>query len=797
MFKNYVLVAFRNIFRQKVYSIINILGFAIGLAVCLVMSFYVIDDLTYDRFHENAEYIYHILTVDNSEAEGALSYSITSGPLVANITENIPEVEAATRITSFGGLNIRRPVEAEEGEQEEGVQALSLVADASFFEVFDFKILEGNKENPLEDLQGAYLTPELARNLFGGEDPLGQPLVINDRDAYVAGIVQNCPANSHLQYEIIIPLDIQLNPVWWDSWENLALIGYLRINQNADPTVVKSKLVDYAAEKGFAEVFKPDLQPLLQVHLGSGHLRYDFMNFNQNDQVKVFTFGIIALLVLIIASINFINLSSARAAKRAREVGIRKVVGGSRRQLFQQFLGESVLITLLAVIIALIIFEIALPYLSDFLQKDLQLDLLKNYQYTISIFLISILVGLVAGIYPALILSGFNPVTVISGNFQSSGKGVLLRRILVVGQFAVSIALIIAVFIVMDQISYLNSVDLGYSRDNVLVVRNFFGDSADLFKEEVKKLPTIKSISTISNLPGGTLVRLEVVPKGSSEEKGAMLDRIMIDNNTAETLNFSITKGRSFSEEFPADVENSVLVNESAVKKFGWDEPIGRSIVMIDENEARLERTIIGVVKDFNFTTTRRKVNPMVLVHIGQNLPRFLIKFKAEPSQVDIDQVTGIVRELFPDAPDRFFFLDDIFNFQFRQDRAFGTNIAVFSGLAIIIACLGLFGLASYTTQQRKKEVAIRKVMGSSMRSIVLLLTKEFTRWVIVANIIAWPLAYFAMKSWLQNFMYRTNVNILYFIGAGVTAIIIAFLTILAQTVKAAYVNPVEALKYE
>jgi len=798
MFKNYLLVAFRNIFRQKIYSFINIFGFAIGLAVCLIMSFYVIDDLTYDRFHEDAEHIYHLLTVDNSDAEGALSYSITSGPLVVNMAENIPEVEAATRITSFGGVNIRRPVEGEAGEEDEGYQVRTLVVDADFFNVFGFEILAGNSDTPLEDLNGVYITPEVAENLFGDEDPLGQPLeAVNGQNGYVAGIVQECPVNSSIQYEVILPLDIQINPVWWDSWENLALTGYFRINENADPAVVKRKLIDYASERGFAEVFAPDMQRLLNVHLGSGHLRYDFMNFNKNDKIKVYTFGIIAILVLIIASINFINLSSARAAKRAREVGIRKVVGGNKRQLFQQFLGESVLITLIAVIIALIIFEISLPYLNNFLQKDLHLDLLENYHYTISIFLISILVGVIAGIYPAIILSGFNPVTVIAGSFQSSSKGVLLRRILVVGQFAVSIALIISVFIVLDQIQFMNSVDLGYSRDNVMVVGNFSRDDGPVFKEKAGNLPMVESVSTISQLPGGTLVRLEVIPEGYMEEKGAMLDRIFIDDHTAETLEFSFLQGRNYSEEFPADVQNSVVINESAVKKFGWEEPIGKKLTMIDENESRLERTVIGVVKDFNFTTTRRKINPMVLVHIGEALPRFLIKFKNVDLVAARQEITNIIEEVFPDAPDRHFFLDDIFNFQFRQDRAFATNIAVFSGLAIIIASLGLFGLASYTTQQRRKEVAIRKVMGSSMRSIVLLLTKEFTRWVIIANLIAWPLAYFSMNKWLQNFIYRTNVNLLYFVGAGAAALIIAFLTILAQTVRAAYVNPVEALKYE
>jgi len=798
MLKNYLLVAIRNIFRQKVYSFINIIGFAVGLAVCLIMSFYVIDDLTYDKFHENAEYIYHLLTVDNSEAEEALSYSITSGPLVLNMAENIPEVEAATRLTSFGRIGIIRPGTTPDGEQEDRYQAQALVADESFFDVFGFTILSGNDETPLRDLHGVYITPEVAENLFGDESPVGQTIDIgDDQEAYVAGIVEECPTNSHLQYEIILPLDIQRNPVWWNSWENLALIGYFRINENADPAVVKSKLISYASEKGFADVFTPDMQRLLDVHLGSGHLRYDFVNFNKNDRLKVFTFGIIAILVLIIASINFINLSSARAVKRAREVGIRKVVGGTKSQLFFQFLGESVLITLIAVFIALILFEITLPYLNDFLQKDLSLNLIENYKYTFSILIISIIVGLLAGIYPATVLSGFNPIAIISGNFHSSGRGILLRRILVVGQFAVSIALIISVFIVLDQIQFLNSVDLGYSRDNILVVRNFSPDGDNVFREKIENLPYVESVSSISQLPGGTLVRLEVIPEGHKGGKGSMLDRIFIDNNAAEALEFKFIKGRNFSERFPSDATDAVIINESAMKQFGWTEPIGKTLVMIDENEARLERTVIGVVKDFNFTTTRRKVNSMVIPYTGEVLPRFLIKIRPGRSTAAREEIEEIFAEIYPDAPNNPFYLNEIFNFQFTQDRAFATNIAVFSGLAIIIASLGLFGLASYTTQQRQREVAIRKVLGSSMRSIVLLLTKEFTRWVILANLIAWPLAYFGMNKWLQNFIYRTDVNFLIFIGAGLAALIIAFLTVLAQTVKAAHVNPVEALKYE
>jgi len=798
MLKYYFKIAFRNLLRQKTYSFINIFGFAIGLAVCLIISFYVIDDLTYDNFHDKPEDVYHMLTVDNSEADGALSYSITSGPLMAGLVDNIPEISAATRLTGFGRVNIGQIIENPEEQIEDQIQALSLVTDPDFFKVFSFKILSGEKENPLQNLNGIYLTPAIAEAVFPGEDPIGKPIVAGRlENAYVAGIVEAPPANSHIQFEAIGALDIEMNPVWWNSWENLALCGYFRIYPGSDPAAVKQKLSRYARAGGFAEVFEPGLQPLKEVHLGSSHLRYDFMNNGKNDKMKVYTLAIIAIFVLIIASINFINLSSARATRRAREVGLRKVIGGNRIQLFWQFLGESVIITFIAMILALAMFEIALPHLNNFLQKNLTLNLIENYQFTLFIILTSIIVGIFAGIYPALILSGFNPLSVIQGNFKSSRKGVLLRRVLVVGQFAVSIALIIAVFIVIDQIHYLNSIDLGYNRNDIAVLPSFDNEQAIVMKDKIENLTSVESVGTISNMPGGTLVRLEVVPEGHNEDKGMMFDRLMIDNDLVETLQIKLEQGRDFSADFPSDVENAVLINETAMRTLGWDDPIGKKLVMIDENEAHLERTIIGVIKDVNFTTVRREVNPMILVHSGEFVPRLLIKLKPQDQEFALQELNRIFLESFPEANLNIQFFDDFFNFQFRQDRAFAINIAVFSILAILIACLGLFGLASFTTQQRQREIAVRKVLGSSVRSIVFLLTKEFARWVIIANAIAWPLAYYGMTKWLENFVYRTSFNPLIFIAAGVAALIISIITISFQTIRAANINPACALQYE
>jgi len=757
-----------------------------------------LDDLTYDNFHENPEDIFHMLTVDNSEAENALSYSIISGPMMVGLVENVPEVIASTRITNFGRIPVGKLLQDGEEQIEDRVTARSLVTDADFFKVFSFDILAGEKKNPLQDLAGVYITPELAETIFPGEDPIGKPIDTGRDEAnYVAGIVSAPPANSHIRFEIILPLNVERNPVWWNSWENLALTGYFRIHPSTRIEDVKPKIIEYARKGGLAKVFEPDTQPLLDVHLGSSHLRYDFMNAGKNDRMKVYTLAIIALFVLIIASINFINLSSARAARRAREVGLRKVIGGNREQLFLQFLGESVIVTLIAMVLALALFEIAVPYLNEFLQKSITLNLIENFKLTIFIVVASIVVGVLAGLYPATILSRFSPLSVIQGNFNSSTKGVLLRRILVVGQFAVSIALIIAVFIVIQQIKYLNSIDLGYNRENVAILPGFNSEQSKIIMDKAKGLSYVKSVGTISNMPGRTLVRLEVIPEGYNDDKGMLFDRMFFDDDLVETLEMQIVQGRDFSSDFPSDVDNAILLNEEAVKIIGWKDPIGKRIVMVDENESRLERSVIGVLKDVNFTTVRREVNPMVIAHSGSFVPQILVKLQPGNEIAAREDLSRIFLESYPEADINVRFFDDVFNFQFRQDRAFAVNLAVFSILAILIACLGLFGLSSFTTQQRSREIAVRKVLGSSVRAIVILLTKEFTRWVIIANLIAWPLAYFGMSIWLKNFVYRNPVNPIIFIAAGLIAFLISVLTVGLQTIRAANTNPVKALKYE
>ena len=567
MIKNFFKIAFRNIARQKAFSAINIFGFAIGLAVCMIISFYVYDDLSYDRFHDNSHDIYRLLTKDTSVED--LMYGITSGPLVAGIADGVPEVMASTRVSNNGRDNIRR-ADMEIEENAEPIHTFTLIADTGFFDVFDFKIISGNSETPLQDPNGIYLTPEKAEQVFGDDDPVGKPVEFMEIEgAFVAGIVQEPPTNSSIFFESIVPFRLEWNPVWWDSWRNVALTGYVRLMPDADLESTKQKIIDYAADNGFAAIWQPQLQKLTDVHLDSGNLRFDTMNWGRGDRAKVISTGIIALFVLFIASINFINLSSARAAKRAKEVGMRKIVGSGRKELIFQFLGESLLITYLAMIIAIAIFEISLPYLNDFMHRQATINLLQNPQIFLTILGAVTLVGLLAGFYPALIISGFQALSVLKGSFHTSKSGKILRRILVVGQFTISISLISAVFVVKSQIDYLNNIDIGYNRENVVDLPFQNDEHLEAYQDKVRQLPGIESIGMINSLPGGTLQKFQVFPEGEKTEDGTMFDKIQIDSGLIPTLKMELVYGENFKAELgEANIDNVIINDDRAVNNF-------------------------------------------------------------------------------------------------------------------------------------------------------------------------------------------------------------------------------------
>ena len=791
---NYLKIAFRNIRKHKGYSFINIFGLAFGLAVAFILTFYVLNDVTFDRFHENADNIYRIISVNTNGRKNA----ITAGPLVLKVKESIPEIIASTRITSFGQARVQR-LDDESGavSDENTITGRALITDPGFFDVFSFKILSGKTADALKDPGSVFLTPDFAETLFGNENPLGRPLTMpGEENAVVAGIVEKPPNNSHIQFDLIIPLIVERNPVWWDSWENLNLRGYTLLSDNADIVEVEQKMNRVARNNDFYEPCSPRLQPLLDIHLGSSDYDYDLTNFGKNDSVVVFTLGTIGILVLLISCINFVNLSSARAAKRAREVGMRKIVGCHKGQLAVQFIGESVLITVISFILALIFIQMMSPYLNSILDKQLDLRLTDNIHVLAIMLAISIFFGILSGIYPAGVLSSFNPVKVIRGEFQTGRAGVLIRRILVVFQFTITISLIIGVLIIFGQINHLKSINLGYDRENVVAIWASYDTDEDLLKQKLSNFPGVLSMGRSNNLPGRIGYHSQIIPEGTNREDQTAAC-MYVDEGLFETLSISIDAGRSFSKEFTSDSINSIIVNETLVREVGWDSPLGKRLDEVDVTGTAISKSVVGVVKDFHYITPRQSIEPIIFLLNSRNAGFLFVRISQERIHEIIERLHEVYAELFPDRQLQYFFLDDRFDEQFDSDRSFAGNIGIFSGMAIFIACLGLIGLASHAIEQRRKEVVMRKILGCNSETIVRLLTTDFLKWIALANLFAWPCGYFAMQIWLDEFVYKVAFSLWPFILAGVASFLIAFFTIFYQTVKAAQANPADSLRNE
>jgi putative ABC transport system permease protein len=796
MWKNYIKIAIRNIKRQKIYSFINITGLAVGIAISLTLTLYVVDDLTFDRFHEDAESIFRFTQTDDVAGLGTRISAITAGPMAPTAKQELPEVIAAARTYAYDRLPIRRIDEERQRElEEDAIRARVLVTDPDFFDVFSFEILEG-KEGALENPNGILITPELAEAIFADEDPMGRALQVPTvESAYVAGIVKAPPVNSHIQFDMIIPLRVETNPVWWGRWENQTLSGYVKLQQFADPAQVASKMQEIARSRGYPDIFTVGLQPLLDIHLKSMDYYYDYRNFGKTDIAMIVTLTIIGIMILLIAAFNFINLTSARAAKRAREVGMRKVVGGQRWQLIAQFLLESILMTMLSMVLAVTILLITLPRLADFLGKRIDVGLFANPVILLALIVTAVAVGLLSGAYPALILSSFRPIKVLRGEFQSTRSGILLRRILVVFQFTVTIALIFSVSSVLMQVRYLRSRNMGYNREQVLIAPAFLREQSDALKNRLESTPGVLSLGQSSRLPASSFMRAEVRPEGFGEDETSNWPTFYIDEGFLPTLDVSMAQGRNFSQEFRTDAEEAVLINEEAARFIGWEDPVGKRLSITMDDTTVITRRIVGVVKDFHYATARHVIDPMVFLYQPQRAGILMIRLAEGQIPETLAKVEAVYNELFPEFNFQYRFADDIFNEQFAQDREFASHIAFFSGVAIFIACLGLLGLASFAVEQRQKEIAIRKIIGCSDRKIVMHLANDFLKWVLLANIFAWPIGYLSMQRWLDGFVYKIPFGVIPFLLSGVSALFIALLTISFQSIRAAHSNPAATLR--
>ncbi len=805
MLSNHIKIFWRNIRRQPTFAFINIAGLAAGMAACILILLFIQEEVSYEGMHSQSENVYRVLTIDKALGTNNQRVGITQPAIGANLADAFPEIDAALRLT-FGGQTLLRrgdetPIYAEELRS----------ADPNFFDFFDYPLISGDPRTALQEPFSLILTESLANNLFGDDDPMGQ--IIQDgtgADFTITGVLKDLPANTHLTFDALGSLETvasiaragqpegSTNPIWVESWRMVAMPTYVRFVSGVSSEGFDEKITQFTRDNGVPENFESTLQALPDIHLSSTDVIFDPVQ-NKGDQSTVYIFAAIALLSLLIAVVNYLNLSTARSTDRAREVGMRKVVGSTQGQLVKQFLSESVLTAFTALGIALGLAWISLPVLNSIAGTELaftgtNLPLLAGFGV-----ILVIVVGFLAGLYPAFTLSRFKPITVLKGSFKASKSGRRIRVGLVVFQFALSIALIGTTGMVQKQLKFIQSRDMGYDREQVLLfdmVDRSMGQNQSLFREELEKHSAFVSISPSGNVPGRTFGRTGLRPEGASDDDIWIWSQMNVAPETLPTLGIEIAEGRNFDRDRPADQSGAVLINETAVEQLGWDNPLERRIFFGAQDS--VGSRILGVVKDFNFAGIHQNVEPLIIQPLPQNRGGTVVA-RINPGRVSDALVAAEEAWLavYPDYPFSYSFLDEEFQQIYERDQTTGTIVNIFSTLAILIACLGLFGLASYSTQQRIKEIGVRKVLGASSRSVMRLLVFDFARWVLVANVIAWPLAWIASSKWLDSFAYHVEVDPVLLLAASSIAFAISIATVLSQSWAAAMMNPANALRYE
>lgn len=823
MIKNYLKVALRSLIKQKAYSAINIIGLAIGVASCLLIVLFVTDEFSYDNFHTKADRIYKF-TLERIYPNHRTNYAVVPHSFGVVMPKDFAEVEAVTRVQGPNNNVIVNYTDAN-GVLTQFEEQNVLGVENNFFRTFSFKLIKGDTNKVFKNNTDIVITQETAKRYFGNEDPIGKRLQVFGQDFSVTGVAEDVPENSHLDFDFLYYWSDEGQPR--ENFTSFSVHTYLLLKPGADYKALEAKfpgMVDrYAAAqierdlgKSWADYKKEGngyryfLQPLTSIHLDPTNIEYKLKPVGGNLNQVYFLIAVAALIVAI-ACINFMNLATARSAERAREVGVRKTMGSAKAQLVYQFLTESLIISLVATILAIIIVEVALPGFNNLSNKHLTLEF--NPMIVGGLLALACLVGLLAGSYPAFVLSGFNPVVVMKGTFSSNKKGgAWLRNGLVVFQFFISIVLMVGTLVVSDQMRFMQNKELGYDKEQLLVVERAFllRDRFETFKEEVKKIPGVQSAAATSSKLGdeGDMFGAQFQAEGSSEI--LTTKNMSIDDDFAETIGFEFVKGHGYSK--ATNDSLSIILNETAVKTMGLGEdPVGQRLThrIQDQNNRTVVFTIIGVIKDFNFQSLRDKITPLTITStespIGFSQYVYMKlntnQYPAVLAQAETKwkELIGLSRQPGEPAemPFKYQFLEDNLIAAYEAEQRAGTLFGIFSTLAIIIACVGLFGLAAYTANLRTKEIGIRKVMGATVGSVILLLTKEFTKLIFIAFVLAVPLSWYIMSSWLDGFAFRTSLGADTFLIAGATALAISWLTVSYQSVKAAIKNPVKSLKNE
>src|SRR5215213_4710285 len=800
MIKNYFKIAFRNLWRHKVYSFINIMGLAVGMTACFLIFLYVSFETSYDNFHSKSDRIYRIVSDVKTPSE-TIHAGITIAPLAVDLKKDFPEVEDAVRITADDFLVKIGNVKFQEQK--------AALADSTLFNVFDFPLLEGNKNTALTEPMSIVLSQSAAKKYFGTKNALGQQLLLtgNAINATVTGVMKDIPGNSQIRADMFVSMSsnkqIYGRATSDSEWTNHSYLTYLLMKPNTDVKAFAQKLPGFMEFHHGAEAKKLQmyevlfLEPLRDVYLKSTHAGFIMDKIFTTGNIKnVYIFSIIAAFILLIACINFINLSTARSAERAKEVGIRKVVGAGRFQLAKQFIGESVLISLIAFTLSILLCVLALPLFNQLAGKEISSGIFNNPTHPLILFLLSVAIGIIAGFYPSLVLSSFKPVSVLKGRFSVGSRGLMLRKGLVVFQFVISIALIAATIVVYTQLNFMRSQDLGFNKEQELIINTNFDKNKDAFKQSLSTIPGVLSTSFSSAVPGSSYNSAHSEMENSKgETQTTNLNLVIVDFDYINQFKLKLVAGRSFSKDFPTDSTQAMVINESAAKMLGYQLPadaIGRKF-----SQWGRKGKIIGVLKDFHYKSLQQKIEPLVMRMETWAYGLISIKLAAKNLPRTVAAIGKTWNQTIPNRPFDYNFLDDSFNKQYRAEENFGNLFSKFAALAIFISCLGLLGLSSYSTMQRTKEIGIRKVLGATVSNIVNLLSIEFIKLVLIAFVIAAPIAWYGMNKWLQDFAYQTKLSWVVFAMAGIASIVIAFFTISFQAIKAAIVNPVNSLRSE
>ncbi|MEO1053075.1 MAG: ABC transporter permease [Bacteroidota bacterium] len=786
MIRNYFKIALRNLTRQFTYSLINILGFTAGITSVLLIMMYVVDETSYDKFHQHSDRLYRVVENQYYDGQPVFPVAVTPGPLAPALKDEYPEIIKSTRL-NFNTDIFRYK---ENSFTEEGA-----FVDRDFMDMFSFPIVKGNADAMFDNINAMIISERLAKKYFADEDPIGKTINLNgNSEVEITAVMADLPTNSHIQLDYLLNTD-RLRSFWAGmdtNWGSNTLYTYVQLSEQASVAEVDEKIKGQIKKNNESSVTDIYLQPMTDVHLSEVDFTADISGKGSMQYVKIFS--IVAVFILLIACINFMNLATARSTRRAKEVGLRKAIGAHRSQLIFQFLGESMLVTAISIILSVLLVDILLPYFNTLSGKTLSLGIFSDWnaglEFGLGLLAITLFIGILAGSYPAFYLSSFQPSGIIKGKVGSASKGKLFRRILVVIQFSVSIILIVGTFVVDSQLDFINRKNLGYAKDNIVYMPQV-SNERETFKKEIERLPGTLSVSFTNQHPGYVESSTSGISwEGQNEEETMLIHYQAVDFDYLSTMQIELLDGRTFSKDNPAD-SVAVLINEEAARIMGFDEPIGQRL------STGVELNVIGVVKNFHFKSIHQKIEPLMLYYFPQRFSRTLIKVADGDPTETLAGIESVWQQFNPEEPFNYRFLDEDFDNMYRAEQTTAKLFNGFAMLAIIVSCLGLFGLASFTVEQRTKELGIRKVLGASVPRLFYSISADFTVLVVVALFIAVPGGWYLMDQWLESFAYSADISVWIFIAAAFIAVIIALLAVSYQSLKAAKTNPVDALRSE